>query len=168
MRWALLQFFLPLFACYPCTNAEAFELRSGVKAMTLYGESYRHLGYQLGATLGGGPQAFSVNAGISHPFRHAGISQLIGSADVGIEWRTISGVLRPWAGVGAGFYVDAVGRSRSIIPAVVPRLGVKVGSQTLGVHFELSSSIGIYNPTQFLGMIAWTISHSIVGLYVNL
>ena len=144
-------------------NVSAMGVHSGFQGITLGSSEYVHFGYLLGLTFGDTP-AIAVNAGLTHPYEFKGYHQTIYNIDACLEWTTnVLSWVKAYGGLGLGAYSDRVGASRSVIPSLVTRGGLRLGGK-ISAQFEMTNYFGVYSLEQLVDFTNWSRFHFFVGV----
>ena len=150
----------------------AGELGLNAGYIHLPASSYHYLGYE--ARLGFGPldRQFVIDFGMTHPNSAAGYSQHVTFGSLEGQWTLGNDSVKPYIGLGVGFFNDSVSSSSAsssgFVPAFLLRGGLKMGGSHAGVTLGFSSYLGIYSVSQLFHWTMWPMNNVMAGVYVAL
>lgn len=153
-----------------CPTADATEVALSSGYVHLPASSYHYFGYAGHVGLGQRDSSYTIDFGMIPSSSIAGLSHSTYFGSVGAQWVQGAGFVRPYLGLGLGFYIDRVGSSSEtrsgFVPALVGQGGLRVGGQNLGLSLGFASYLGIYNPGQLFEWTIWPLTTVMAGIYV--
>lgn len=145
-------------------HARALELRTSGGLLQLPASSYHHLAYRLDLGIGKHDQ-WRFAAGLTHPAFRSGLRQVVGTFSLSHEWGLEGRGVRPFGALGIGAYLDQVGSSSGLVPALNLRGGIRIGGEHMGLSLELDSHVGVYSFSQTLSWVVWPLYQFLLGVY---